>query len=215
MISYAEAKAKVEYERLIPWAKETSYKIAGYEINEPTLSSIVDLQLTNNFIVGSSQKSKGLVGDVLNYLWRHTKHYRSKPTFVSRFHKYLFLRKMAKLSMDEVGKDCIEHFSSAIEESPAGIISQSRTTRSLKMSACPTIAYLVDEICAEYTMTIDECINMPIPKLFQLLRCIRLRKRGEGRGGDISYPEPKEVKEAIKCATRTNYEKETKWLEQM
>lgn len=198
MMGYAETKEKVEYERLIPWASATSYKIAGYEVSQPTLLSVVDLQLSRNFIVGGKSDGKNLIGDVITYLWRHTKHYKAKPTLLTKIHKHFFLRKISKLKLDEIGAKCIKHFSDATKESPAGIVNLDRTVRNLKMSACPTIAYLVDEVCGEYTITIDECINMPIPKLFQLIRCIRLRKKGEGRGVDISYSEPEEVKDAIK-----------------
>lgn len=198
MIGYAQIKAKVETERLLPWASSTSHKIAGYEIMPLTLSSLVDLQLSDNFIVGGEPDDSKLVGDVLNYIWRHTEHYRLKPNLITRFHKYVFLRKLSKVLIEKVAKECVNHFEYAMEETPAGVSISNGTSRNLKMSASPSVAYLVDEVCGEYTITISECMNTPIKQLFQLMRCIRLRKRSEGRGGDISYSEPKEVKDFIK-----------------
>ena len=199
MMGYAETRAKIEHDRLIPWASSISHKIAGYEVLPLTLSSLVDLQISKNFLVGVPLESNDLIGDVLNYLWRHTKYYKNNPSFIGKFHKYLFLKKVSKLSIEKIAKECLAHFEYATEESPAGVQITNDTRRVMKMSASPTVAYLVDEVCAEYNVTISEVMNMPIKKMFQLMRCIRLRKRGEGRGGDITYPEPKELKESIKA----------------
>lgn len=198
MMGYAETRAKIEHERLVPWASSTSHKIAGYEVLPLTLSSLIDLQISKNFLVGVPSESNEPVGDVLNYLWRHTKYYTNNPSFISKFHKYLFLKKVSKLSIEKIARECLNHYEYAVEESPAGVQITNDTRRVMKMSASPTVAYLVDEVCAEYTITISEVMSMPIKKLFQLMRCIRLRKRGEGRGSDITYAEPKELKESIK-----------------
>lgn len=198
MMGYAETRDKIEYERLIPWASSTSYQIGGYEMNDLTLSSLIDLQLSKNFIVTGKSNGDNLVGDVLNYIWRHTKYYKANPSFLTRFRKHLFLKKFYKLPMEKMAKKCLAHFEYAIEESPAGVSITNDTKRVMKMSASPTVAYLVDEVCAEYSITISEVMNIPVKKLFQLMRCIRLRKRGEGRGADITYTEPKELKECIK-----------------
>lgn len=198
MMGYAETKLKIEYERLVPWASSTSHKIAGYEVNPLTLSSLIDLQINKNFIVGEYTEDNSPIGDVLNYLWRHTNYYTNKPNIWSKFRKYLFLRKLSKLSLEKVAKECIAHFEYAVEETPAGVTIDNGARRNLKMPAAPTVAYLVDEVCGEYNTTITEVMDMPVKKLFQLMRCIRLRKRGEGRGGEISYSDPKELKDCIK-----------------
>lgn len=199
MMGYAETREKIEHERLVPWASSVSYKIAGYEVKPLSLCTLVDLQISKNFLVCGQLENTDLVGDVLNYFWRHTKYYQNNPSFIGKFRKYLFLKKVSKLSIEQICKDCIAHFEHATEETPAGLSITNDTKRVQKMSASPTVAYLVDEVCGEYNATISEVMDMPIKKLFQLMRCIRLRKRGEGRGGDISYGEPKEVKDSIKA----------------
>jgi hypothetical protein len=45
-------------------------------------------------------------------------------------------------------------------------------------------------------------MRTPVKKLFQLMRCIRLRKHSEGRGAKVSFKEPAELKEAIKSELR-------------
>jgi hypothetical protein len=200
MIGYAETKAKIERGRLLPWASSTSYKIAGYDMLPLTLSSLVDLELNNNYMLTQKYHSK-IAGDVVAYIWRHTKHYRENGgDWRTALEKQRLINKVAKkYDLNALLEQCEAHYQDALSESPVCISLEKNTVRNYKMPASPSIAYIVDEVCAEYSISINECMKAPVKKLFQLMRCIRLRKHSEGRGAKVTFKEPAELKEAIKA----------------
>ena len=198
MESYIETKARIQRERMLPWASSTSSKIADCEVNPVTLSSLVDLELNDNFIVNGNVNKDNLVGDVLAYLWRHTKHYNNKPNWFNRRAKNKLIKHIAKnYDILDIAEKCKNHFQYTMDDSPVSKF-KSKISSSFTMGASPSVAYIVDEICSEYNLTISEAMNYPLKQLFQLMRCIRIRKMGEGRGGKVSYPEPKELTDVVK-----------------
>lgn len=203
MMGYAETKAKIERDRLLPWASSTSYKIAGYDMLPLTLSSLIDLELNDNYILTQKYNNK-IAGDVVAYIWRHTKHYREDGgDWRTALEKQKLIKKVAKkYDLNALLEQCEAHYENALAESPVCIVLSKNTVKNYKMPASPSIAYIVDEVCAEYSISIDECMRTPVKKLFQLMRCIRLRKHSEGRGAKVSFKEPAELKEAIKSELR-------------
>ena len=199
MMGYAQIKAKVEKERLLPWASSTSHKIAGYEMLPVTLSSMVDMELNTNYIL-TGKHHKNIAGDIVAYIWRHTRHYKADGgDWRTALEKQKLIRKVAKkYDLNALLVQCIAHYENALEESPICITTDGGTKKSYKMPASPSVAYIVDEVCAEYSISINECMQSPIKKIFQLMRCIRLRKHSEGRGAKVSFNEPSELKDFVK-----------------
>lgn len=199
MESYIETKARIQRERMLPWASSISSKIAGYEVNQLSLSSLVDLELNGNFIINGDANKDTLVGDVLAYLWRHTKVYSNKPNWFNKRAKEKLIKNIAKNhDILDIAEKCKNHFDYTMDDSPISKHKANRVGGNFTMSASPSVAYIIDEICSEYSFTISEAMDYPLKKLFQLMRCIRIRKMGEGRSGKVSYPEPKELTDVIK-----------------
>jgi hypothetical protein len=198
MESYVETKARIQRERMLPWASCIQTKIAGFPVNQLSLSSLVDLEIGQNFIV-TGKPNENLVGDVLAYLWRHSVFYKNNPNWFDKRRKNKLLKEIAKNhDIVDIAEKCKDHFEYTMDDSPVNKYRASKYGGSFTMSASPSVAYIIDEVCSEYNLKIAEAMEYPLKKIFQLMRCIRIRKMGEGRGGKVSYAEPKELTEVIK-----------------
>lgn len=198
MESYVETKARIQRERMLPWASCIQTKIAGFPVNQLSLSSLVDLEIGQNFIV-TGKPNENLVGDVLAYLWRHSVFYKNNPNWFDKRRKNKLLKEIAKNhDIVDIAEKCKDHFEYTMDDSPVNKYRASKYGGSFTMSASPSVAYIIDEVCSEYNLKIAEAMEYPLKKIFQLMRCIRIRKMGEGRGGKVSYAEPKELTDVIK-----------------
>lgn len=198
MESYVETKARIQRERVLTWASCIQTKIAGFPVNQLSLSSLVDLEIGENFIV-TGKPNENLVGDVLAYLWRHSIYYKNNPNWFDKRRKNKLLKEIAKNhDIVDIAEKCKDHFEYTMDDSPVNKYKSHKYSSSFTMSASPSVAYIIDEVCSEYNLKIAEAMEYPLKKLFQLMRCIRIRKMGEGRGGKVSYAEPKELTDLIK-----------------
>jgi hypothetical protein len=198
MESYVETKARIQRERMLPWASCIQTKIAGFPVSQLSLSSLVDLEIGQNFIV-TGKPNENLVGDVLAYLWRHSVFYKNNPNWFDKRRKNKLLKEIAKNhDIVDIAEKCKDHFEYTMDDSPVNKYRASKYGGSFTMSASPSVAYIIDEVCSEYNLRIAEAMEYPLKKIFQLMRCIRIRKMGEGRGGKVSYAEPKELTDVIK-----------------
>jgi hypothetical protein len=156
------------------------------------------LEIGQNFIV-TGKPNENLVGDVLAYLWRHSVFYKNNPNWFDKRRKNKLLKEIAKNhDIVDIAEKCKDHFEYTMDDSPVNKYRASKYGGSFTMSASPSVAYIIDEVCSEYNLRIAEAMEYPLKKIFQLMRCIRIRKMGEGRGGKVSYAEPKELTDVIK-----------------
>ena len=179
---YAEARAKLEKDRLRAWSSAPGLKIGNFAVYPLSLQSMIDLELEENAFFTGSQI---LNGDIAAYIWRHMPEYdRSDPNYEKNLKR--FIRKIAKeTNPAKLVTGIQNHIETAFVDDPT-VVRFGGTSKRYTMSPIPGVAAICHEYGSTYGVDPVEVSQMDLRIVFQCCRAIRI-SQGEAK---FSEPEP-------------------------
>lgn len=168
-----EAEARIVENRLLAWSSDAGEETIGKMSLVPfTAKAWVDLKLVGNKMVCDGKPTDD---DVLEYLWRNSKHYgpeaNAKTQKAKKAIGYLF----GKSKDNELQMIAYRHLNDAFAEIPECVNSGSNSfSRENKMPAIEGIVGAIDEVAARYGQNPQDVLSWSMNRIFQLQKAIRL-----------------------------------------
>ena len=201
--AYRIEAARLDALRVAAWtpAAHALTPIAGIPARPLTLGALIDLLATRNILVDPEHADPSLFeGDLVAYIWRHSPHYRARPTLRSRWHRRRLIRRLARVkSLNGLALACARHFRDGNELS---VIPEPKPTsgptppRELKPLPLHSITYILDELLTNYQLDLPAARKLPMSQVNQLLTAIAYRRARTGEGPPLQHTEPPSLRKA-------------------
>ena len=178
---YAEIRAEVERERVIPWSSAPAFEIGNIVVNPATLRSIADLTVSDNAFLSGEKPTEG---DVVAYIWRHHTDYAPDADIDPFVKEFAASDDTAQMTLDVV-----RHLNSAFSETPAPDKFGGTSTNN-SLPPIPSIAAICHEYGNAYGVDPREVADIDLRVVFQCCRAIRMSH------SEVSYSEPEKLRTA-------------------
>lgn len=177
---YAQIRAEIERNRIMPWTSAPALKIGDYVVNPLSLRSMADLTAAGSAFF-SGQKITD--GDLIAYIWRHLPEYSPDAEIDG------FLHEIAEDELGKISGDAVKHLNDAFEESPTSSLFGTHSKQNSLPAVAP-IAALCHEYGAAYGVDPRTVADIDLRVVFQCCRAIRMSTNG------AKYGDPERLRRA-------------------